>query len=145
MRLILLAIVGIIAGPFLAYEGYTDRVLHKQLDKEGVEVSGVPTEGHSSGRRRSRTYKLTVTYPVKGGSPMSKEFKVTKSYYASMGSEGAITVDKVPVKYLPSDPGKALIPGGSTDEQFLLWLGPIVCLGGIAFLVYGIMKRGRSA
>jgi hypothetical protein len=145
MRLIIIAIIGIIAGPFLAYEGYTDRALHQQLDKEGVEVSGVPTEGHSSGRRRSRTYKLSVVYPVKGGSSMTKEFKVTSSYFASMGSEGAITVDKVPVKYLPSDPTKAIIPGGSTDEQFLLWLGPIICLGGVAFLIYAIMKRKQSA
>lgn len=145
MRIIIIAIIAIIAGPFLAYEGYTDRVFHNQLEKEGVEVNGVPTEGHSSGRRRSRSYKLSVVYPVKGGSRMTREFKVTSSFYGSMGSDGSITVDTVPVKYLASDPSKAIIVGGSSDEQSLLWIGPIVCLGGIAFLIYALKKRGQSA
>ena len=144
MRVLLFAIIGLIAGPFLTYQGYQAKQFNDLLNKEGIETNGIATEGHSSGGRRSRSYKLNVIFPVKDGKPVTKEFKVSSSYYKSIGSDGKITVDTVPVKYLANDPQQAIIVGGSDDDSILLWVGPLVAVASLGYLAYRLFGRKEA-
>jgi hypothetical protein len=144
MRIKLLAIAALIAGPVLAYMGYQEKQRIAQIEKDGVEVQGVPMSGEmKKGRKGSRSYKLTVDYPDKDGKVVEHEFKVTRSFFESISSGDQITVETVPVKMLPGDPHQALIVGGSDDDRamFPVGIGAFVLGGaGTAFL-FGRKQR----
>lgn len=74
-------------------------------------------------------------YPAEN-KPVTKEFKVSKAFFESLGSNGTITRDTVKVKYVPADPQIAILPEGSEDEVFFLYIGPLIFLGGLGYLIY---------
>lgn len=87
---------------------------------------------------------MNVIFPVKEGKPGSKEFKESSSYYKTIGSDGKITVDTVPVKYLVNDPHQAIIGGGSEDDSILLWVGPLVAVASLGYLAYRLFGRKET-
>ena len=135
MKGIIIAVIGLIAGPVLTVGGLKEKAMLDRIAKEGVEVDGIPTEGESKSSRRSKSYKVTVIYPVQG-EPVKKEFKVKKAFFETLGSNGTITRDTVKVKYVPADPQMAILPEGSEDEMFMLYMGPVFFLGGLGYLIY---------
>jgi hypothetical protein len=139
-RLKLVAIVALVAGPAVAFMGFKEKQRVGKIEKDGVEVVGVPMGGEMrKGRKGAKTYKVTVDYPTSAdgkGTPKSKEFKVTKTFFESISSGDMITADTVKVKLLADNPDEAIIVGGSDDDQimFPIGIGAFV-LGGIGTAV----------
>ena len=145
-RLKLVAIVALVAGPIVAFIGFKEKQRIGKIEKDGVEVAGVPTGGEMhKGRKGAKTYKITVVYPAPVAAadapklpalPQSKEFKVTRKFFESISSGDQITVDTVKVKMLTDQPDEAFIVGGSDDDRimFPIGLGAFV-LGGIGTVV----------
>jgi hypothetical protein len=119
--------------------GFKEKQRIGKIEKDGVEVVGVPTGGEMrKGRKGGKTYKVNVAYLIPGdkGTPQSKEFKVTREFFESISSGDQITADTVKVKVLADQPDEAIIVGGSDDDRimFPIGLGAFV-LGGIGTVV----------
>jgi len=144
-KLKLVAIVALVAGPCLAFLGFKEKQRIGKIEKDGMEVAGVPTGGEMrKGRKGGKTYKLNVMYPDSKGAPQSKEFKVTRKFFESISSGDMITADTVPVKMLADQPDEAIIVGGSDDDRamFPVGIGAFV-LGGVGTAV--MFRKGRAA
>lgn len=132
-RLKLASLIGLIGGPAFAFVGFKEKQKVENIEKNGVEMTGVPMSGNlKKGRRGAKTYTLNVEYLDTKGAPHSKDFKVTGEFFESISMGEEITADTVPLKVLPDQPEEAIIVGGSDDDRFMLpfGLGAFV-LGGV--------------
>jgi hypothetical protein len=132
-RLKLASIIGLIGGPAFAFMGFKEKQKIENIEKNGVEVAGIPVSGNlKKGRRGAKTYTLNVEYLDSKGAPRSKDFKVTGDFFESISTGDEITADTVPLKVLPDQPDQAIIIGGSDDDRlmFPVGIGAFV-LGGI--------------
>ncbi|MCW1921397.1 hypothetical protein OKA05_02465 [Luteolibacter arcticus] len=143
-RFKLVAIVALVAGPIVAFMGFKEKLRIDKIEKNGVEVAGIPTGGEMrKGRKGAKTYKINVVYPV--GGKNTKEFKVTRSYFETISSGDALTVDTVPVKYLADQPDEAIIVGGSDDDRAMLPFGIGAFVLGGAGTAFLFRKGARAA
>lgn len=144
-RLKLAAIIALVVGPCLAFVGFKEKQRVEKIEKNGVEVAGVPMGGEMrKGRKGAKTYKLQVIYPDSKGGSKNKEFKVTREFFESISTGDQITAETVPVKLLAEQPDEAIIVNGSDDDRlmFPVGIGAFVLGGaGTAFL----FRKGREA
>lgn len=132
-RLKLAALIGLIGGPAFAFVGFKEKQKIENIEKNGVEMTGVPMSGNlKKGRKGAKTYTLNVEYLDPKGAPHSKDFKVTGEFFESISNGTEITADTVPLKVLPDQPEEAIVVGGSDDDRFMfpVGLGAFV-LGGV--------------
>ena len=60
-RLKLASLIGLIGGPAFAFVGFKEKQKIENIEKNGVEMTGVPMSGNlKKGRRGAKTYTLTV-------------------------------------------------------------------------------------
>ncbi|MBB5032472.1 DUF3592 domain-containing protein [Prosthecobacter vanneervenii] len=130
------AAIGVIAGPFLAYNGYQEQERLARLEKEGVTVGGFIEGGEWRKSRRSSSYKLDVSFTPKNGTPTRQTFDVKSQFFSAHASDTAVTDPVVKVRYLPSSVQEsAVIEGGSTDTTFNYSFG-------IGAFVVGLLTLG---
>jgi Protein of unknown function (DUF3592) len=133
----LVAIIAILAGPFLAVQGYNTKQSLAALEKEGVTVEGVIDGGESSsGRRRSSSYSFDVSFAPQTGAPQKKAFKVTGTFFKAHVTGEAISDPKVQVRYLPTNVDTSILVGGSTDNSWTFPVGIAACIGGLLTALY---------
>lgn len=132
-RLKLAALIGLIGGPAFAFVGFKEKQKIENIEKNGVEVAGIPMSGNlKKGRRGAKTYTLQVEYLDGKGAPRSGDFKVTREFFESISTGDEITAETVPMKVLPDQPEQAIIVGGSDDDRFMFPVGiGAFVLGGI--------------
>ena len=142
-RLKLVAIIALVAGPCLAFVGFKEKQRIEKIEKNGVEVAGVPMSGEMrKGRRGAKSYKLQVIYPDTKGGSKTNQFKVTRAFYESISSGEEITVETVPLKLLADQPDEAIIVGGSDDDRLMFPVGIGAFLLGGAGTAFLFLKRG---
>jgi len=142
MRLKLIAILALIAGPILAVSGYKDKQSHEKLVAEGVKVEGEITGGESSKRRRSgKTYKFDIAFETKEKRVIKKTLTVPKSFVDSHTSGETITNPKVEVLYLPSDPTQCEVVGVDSDHEAMLYGGTLAGLAGLVGTIVMVRKK----
>lgn len=130
------AVIGVLAGPFLAYNGHQEQERLARLEKEGVTVEGFIEGGEWRKGRRSSSYKLDVSFTTKNGSPTRQTFDVKSQFFSAHASDTAVTDPVVKVRYLPSNVQEsAMIEGGSTDTTFTYSFG-------IGAFVIGLLTLG---
>lgn len=133
----LVAVIAILAGPFLAIQGYNTKQSLAELEKDGITVEGVIDGGESSsGRRRSSSYSFDVSFSPQTGVPQKKPFKVTSGFFKAHVSGDTISDPKVQVRYLPTNTDTAILVGGSTDNSWTFLVGIAACLGGLLTAIY---------
>lgn len=131
-----LAVVGVLAGPILAYNGHQDQERLAALEKEGVTVDGFIEGGEWRKGRRSSSYQLDVSFTPKGGAHTKQTFQVTSQFFSAHASDTAVTHPAVRVRYLPSSiQDSAILEGGSTDRTALYGVG-------IGAFVIGLLTLG---
>ena len=132
-RLKLASLIGLIGGPAFAFMGFKEKQKIENIEKNGVEVAGIPMSGNlKKGRRGAKTYTLNVEYLDNKGAPHNKDFKVTGKFFESISTGEEITAETVPLKVLPDQPEQAIIVGGSDDDRYMLPVGiGAFVLGGI--------------
>ena len=146
-KIVLVAVIAVVAGPFLTYNGYREKQRLADLEKNGVTVPGVIEGGEWSkgGRRRSSSYSFDVAFQPKDGGPVTKSFKVNANYFATHANEkeSVITDENVKVRYLAGDVEKsAILEGGSTDDTLMFPFGiGAFSLGSLALLGMMMAKR----
>lgn len=141
----IIAAIAVVAGPFLTYFGHQDKERLAKLEKEGVTVPGMIEggESHKSGRR-SRSYSLDVSFTPEGGTPVTKNFKVTSSFFSGHTKESSIVDPEVKVRYLKTDvQGSAIVVDGSTDETMLFPAG-IGAFGLGSLTLLGMLFMGKK-
>lgn len=140
----IVAIVAVVASPFLTYFGHQDKERLATLEKEGITVNATLQDGesHKSGRR-SRSYNMNATFTPEGGAPVTKTFPVTSGFFSAHAQDGFIKDPEVQVRYLKKDvQGSAIILNGSTDETFLFPSGiGAFGLGSLTLLGMFMMKK----
>lgn len=120
----LIAVIAIIAGPFMTYNGHKDKERLAALEKDGITVDGVIEGGEWKKGRRSSSYKLDVSYTPQNGTPVQQTFQVTSDFFSAHASDTAVTDPAVKVRYLPSDiQDSAIVVGGSTDMTAMFGVG----------------------
>lgn len=124
----IIAIIAVIAGPVLTFNGHEEKERLARLEKDGVTVEGVIEGGEWSkgGRRRSSSHSFDVAFKPAEGAPVTKSFKVHSEYFAAHANEkeSSITDPMVKVRYLPGEAEKnAILEGGSTDNTVLFPAG----------------------
>jgi hypothetical protein len=144
-RLKLAAIIALVVGPCLAFVGFKEKQRIEKIEKNGVEVAGVPMGGEMrKGRKGGKTYKLQVIYPDTKGGSKTNEFKVTRAFFESISTGDQITVETVPVKLLADQPDEAIIVGGSDDDRLMFPVGiGAFLLGGVG-TAFMFLKRGQA-
>jgi len=134
----LFAVIAVIAGPFLTYNGHQEKGRLAKLEKEGVTVDGFIEGGEWRKGRRSSSYKLEVSYTPQKSTPVKQSFEVTSPFFSAHASNTMVTDPAVKVRYLPSDiQESAIIVGGSTNTAFHYEMGIWAFVIGVAIL--GIM------
>lgn len=142
------AVLAIIAGPFMTYNGYSEKQRLAKLEKEGVTVDGIIQGGEwrSGGRRRSSSHTFDVAFTPDGGVPVTKSFAVTSSYFSAHASkdENAIIDPAVKVRYLHGQiENSAILVNGSTDQASMFPFGiGTFSVGGLTLL--GMLMTRRS-
>ncbi len=121
----------VIGGPFIAWSGYSHRQLKSRMATDGTTVDAIVESGEEkSGRRGSRSYRVTVSYQAAGRS-IQKEMPVNGTFFKSISSGDSMTVDTVKLTYLNSDPDQAIIVGGTNDTSANLWIGGVMTVIGL--------------
>lgn len=139
MKAIIIAIIAVIGGIGCYISGASDKKTLAKYTEEGVATEGIVISGESKrSGRRSRSYNLEVSYKSKEGANFRKSIKVSSSFYKSIGSDGVVTKPIVPIVYLRSNPGDAIIKDGTPFNPELQWIGPLLSLAGIGYLGYRI-------
>ena len=131
------AVIGILAGPFLTYNGHQEKERLAKLEKEGVTVNGF-IEGGDWKKGKGSYYKFEVSYAPQNGAPTKQTFKVTSDYFSAHASEATkmVTNPEAKVRYLPSNvQDSAILVGGSTDNTALF-------AGGIGAFVISLLTLG---
>ncbi len=134
----LFAVIAVIAGPFLAYNGQQEKERLAKLEQEGVTVDGFIEGGEWRKGRRSKSYKLDVSYTPQKGAPTKQTFQVRSDFFSAHANDTKVTDPAVKVRYLPSNiQDSAIIVGGSTDAtaSFSMGIGAFA----IGLLTLGIM------
>ena len=134
----LFAVIAVIAGPFLAYNGQQEKERLAKLEQEGVTVDGFIEGGEWRKGRRSKSYKLDVSYTPQKGAPTKQTFQVRSDFFSAHANDTKVTDPAVKVRYLPSNiQDRAIIVGGSTDAtaSFSMGIGAFA----IGLLTLGIM------
>ena len=135
------AIIAVIAGPFLTYNGHQEKERLAKLEKEGVTVDGI-IEGGEWKRGKHSNYQFDVSYTPQNGAPVKQTFKVTSNYFSAHARDTAVTDAVANERYLPSAvQDSAIIVGGSTDFTAGFNLGIGAFVGGL--LTLGIMFVGK--
>ncbi|WP_395749922.1 DUF3592 domain-containing protein [Prosthecobacter sp.] len=141
----IVAAIGILAGPFLAYNGHQEKERLARLEKDGITVEGLLGDGESrrSGKR-SRSYTFDAVFTPQGAStPVKKSYKVSSSFFSSHTNETTVTNPQIQVRYLPDNPhDSAVIVGGSTDDAALFPVGIGAFALGLCTL--GVMTLRKS-
>ncbi|WP_395735684.1 DUF3592 domain-containing protein [Prosthecobacter sp.] len=141
----IVAVIGILAGPFLAYTGHQEKERLAKLDKEGITVDGHLEGGeYRRSGKRSRSYSFEAVFTPQGASaPVKKNFKVSSTFFSSRTNETSITDPKVQVRYLPDNAQEsAVIIGGSTNDAGLFPVGIGAFVLGVGTL--GVMTMRKT-
>jgi hypothetical protein len=134
----LIAVIAVIVGPFLTYNGHQEKERLAKHEKEGVTVDGFIEGGEWRKGRRSSSYKLEVSYTPQKNTPIKQSFEVTSPFFSAHASNTMVTDPAVKVRYLPSDiQASAIIVGGSTNTAFHFEMG--IWAFAIGLLTLGIM------
>ncbi len=81
MRGAIFLLILVIGGPFIAWSGYSHRQFKSRLATEGTTVDATVESGEEkSGRRGSKSYRITVSYPA-GGRSIQKEMSVNGTFF----------------------------------------------------------------
>lgn len=120
----IIAIIAVIAGPFLAYHGHQEKERLANLDQEGVTVDGLIEGGKWRKGRRSSDYKFDVSFTPQNSAPVRQTFKVTSDFFSAHASDTAVTEPAIKVRYLPhSIQDSAIIVDGSPDATASFGMG----------------------
>lgn len=121
----------LVAGLWLAFDGWSDQELRARLDQSGIVTHGVIESGEiHTGRRNRKTYSLRVCYTPNGGAPIHGDFEVVRPFAERVLRDGKIVREDCEVCYDPAEPTSALLPGGTQDKRHLLWPGIGLCVAG---------------
>jgi hypothetical protein len=134
----LFAVIAVIGGPFLTYNGHQEKERLAKLEQEGVTVDGFIEGGEWRKGRRSSSYKLDVSFTPQKGAPTKQTFQVRSDFFSAHADNAKVTDPAVKVRYLPSNiQASAIIVGGSTDAtaSFSMGIGAFA----IGLLILGIM------
>ncbi len=142
-KITIAAVIAILAGPLLSFVGYQEKQRLASLEKEGVTVPGIIEGGESKRRRRSKTYSFDVMFRGPNGSPVTRSFKVTSSFFKAHASDNAITDPVVEVRYEPSKVSNSIIVGGSDDDTVMFPVGIAAFVAGAGTL--GVMLTRKKA
>lgn len=136
-KLKIIAVVAVIAAPFLTLEGQKEKQRLAALEKDGITVNGILEGGESrKSGKRSRSYSFDASFTPQGGTPITKSFKVKSTFFDSHTDDTSITIPEVQVRYLAASPQEsAIIVGGSTDNALLFEAGIGVGAGGLILLI----------
>ncbi|TDU81571.1 hypothetical protein EI77_00881 [Prosthecobacter fusiformis] len=143
----IVAVVLVIAGPLIAYQGYQDGQRLDKIEKEGITVDGNINGGESKrSGKRSRSYNFNATFTPQGGSPVTKDFQVTSSFFSSRTSEDSITDPAIQVRYLAADvENSAIIVGGSKDMKINVKIGIGTLVVGLGIFLYFLIRKSSVA
>ncbi len=145
IRLKLIAIIALIFGPVLAFQSFQDSQRLAKIEKEGVQVLGIPMSGEITERRKSgKSFKLNVSYPDKDGKLHSKEFKVKSDFFEAISEGNSITAETVTIKRLDSDPDQAILVGGSDDGNIPVFVCILVTIGGAIGCYFAFRKKPQA-
>jgi hypothetical protein len=142
MRLKLLAIVALIGGPALAYHTRQEMNQRALVEREGITVPGILTDGTVKTKRGSKTYKFEVTYATGDNAVHKKEFSVPKAFAQKYVQDDAFTRYDVEVRCLKSDPNIAFIvdAGDANPEMEPIGYG----VGGVGLVGTFLLFRRRK-
>lgn len=142
----LVSVIVLLVGPGLAFVGWQSKQLVASLEKDGVVTSAEIVGGEwKKGRKGGKTYKFDVAFTPKGAGVRTQNFEVTSEYFSQHASEDAITNPKAEVRYLPTDPSKAMVVGGSTDDAVLFPIGIVMGLAGAGVLGFMMTRPKQEA
>ena len=102
----------LIAGVWLAFDGWSDQELRARLEASGVVTTGVieSAEVHT-GRRNRKTYSLGVCYTPAGGASIHGVFEVVRPFAERVLRDGRIVREQCEVWYDPAEPTAASSEG----------------------------------
>jgi hypothetical protein len=134
----IIAVIAVLAGPFLTYNGHQEKERLAKLEKEGVTVDGIIEGGEWRKGKRSSDYKFDVSFTPQGGAPIKQTFRVTSDFFSAHANDNAVTDPAVKVRYLAGKTDSAIVVGGSTDTtvNFPVGIGAFV----IGLLTLGVMQ-----
>lgn len=133
-------VIALLTGIVFIGLGAYENIKYANLGANGVTAQGTVVNQEMSGSRRRRTYKVTVNFTPEGKSPIAVPIQVTSKYYNETAYGHTCKV-----VYLPNDPTTVIIPEGSSDMKWLLWVGLVLAVVGGGGVGYGMMRKSQTA
>ncbi len=141
MKNIFIGLVLLVVGVVVAIGAFKEKQKVERLMASGQTTEGAIVEAEErSGRRGRKSYYIDVQY---GSEPKSHRgnFNVTKEFYQAHVSTTEVTNPEVTVRFNPDNIAESIIEGGSVDQKFLVYVGPVLALVGLGILLFNIFRR----
>jgi len=134
----------IVAGLIFTVLGLNAKKKADHLRDQGVSSPGMITSSRVElGSKGKKRHILTVKW---GGeaAPQTESFQVRKKYFETKvdGNDQLVATDVV-IRYIPGQPGTAIIEGGTIDYSGMQWLGYMTLFGGIITSYKAFKPRSR--
>jgi hypothetical protein len=118
----------VVMGPLCVVNGAKELSNSRKLVARGQKTEAEVVDAHTSRRKSTTSYHLTIAFQATGGQSVRRGLKVNKTDY-----ETGQSTHKVPVYYLQEDPEICAV-GETMETRFGTLLGGIAMLGGGVFL-----------
>lgn len=115
-----LLLIAAIGGPFMAYMSWQDGERVKKVVAEGVETQASVEGATRTKRRRGGTsYTVDLAWKDASGQDRTAEkVSISHQFASRIISNDRLTVDALPIKYLPGEQGKdSVIIRDDADKQ----------------------------
>lgn len=142
----IVAVIGVLVGPYMTFLGHQEKERLALLDKEGMTAPGEIVGGEwKTGRKRSKSYSFDVAFTPKDKPQLTQSYKVKANFFKEHASEETITQPAVEVRYLPSDPAKSILVNGSTDDTLFFPIGIVAFVIALPTLIFMFLRKPEAA
>ncbi len=138
-----LLVIAAIGGPVVAYMSWQDGERVKKIAAEGIEAQASVEGATRTKRRRSGTsYTIDLAWKDASGQDRTAEkISISHQFASRIIANDKLTVDMVPIRYLPGEQGKEGVIVTDDAEQQADLDHDMIYVGGVAGAV-GIIGCG---
>lgn len=139
-RLKLASILALFIGPFILFMNYSETSKKQKTDREGIKAVAEPMAKIEKRRKRGKTYKLEIEFPLENGTKQTTQVEVSRELYDRIE-----TMPALEIKYLKDNPSEPIVTGEPLTKPEMNYVGiGALLFGGFGTWWYFIRKQPQQ-